>query len=78
MADQERVQADHDAEKHGAAEVERKGSLDSNDAIIAEFTPEEQRKIVHRVDRRLVTLLGLLYCVSLMDRTNLSAANIAG
>lgn len=43
-----------------------------------EFTPEEQRRIVRRVDRRLVTTLGVLYCVSLMDRTNLGAANIAG
>jgi hypothetical protein len=43
-----------------------------------EYTPEEQRKIIHRVDYRLVTMTGLAYCVSLMDRTNLSAAAIAG
>lgn len=42
------------------------------------FTPAEQRKIIHRIDRRLVTMVGALYCVSLMDRTNMSAANIAG
>ncbi|KAJ2906902.1 MFS general substrate transporter [Zalerion maritima] len=42
------------------------------------FTEKEQRAIVHRVDRRLVVTVGALYCVSLMDRTNLSAANIAG
>ncbi|KAG7138693.1 putative transporter like protein [Verticillium longisporum] len=42
------------------------------------FTPEEQRKIIRRVDRRLVVIVGLMYCVSLMDRTNLSAAAIAG
>lgn len=49
-----------------------------NDARIARFSPEEQRKIIHRVDRRLVLTLGAMYCVSLMDRTNLSSANIAG
>ncbi|RJE21364.1 phthalate transporter [Aspergillus sclerotialis] len=43
-----------------------------------EFTPAEQRKIIHRVDRRLVTMTGLAYCISLMDRTNVSAAAIAG
>lgn len=43
-----------------------------------EFTPQEQRKIIHRIDRRLVFTVGVLYCVSLMDRTNLSAAAIAG
>lgn len=42
------------------------------------FTPEEQRKILWKVDRRLVVTVGAMYCVSLMDRTNLSAANIAG
>jgi len=30
------------------------------------FTPEEQKKIIQRVDRRLVVTLGLMYCVSLM------------
>ncbi|PLB40489.1 putative phthalate transporter [Aspergillus candidus] len=43
-----------------------------------EYTPAEQRKIIHRVDRRLVTMTGLAYCVSLMDRTNLSMALVAG
>ena len=65
-------------EKHETTELEHKQSLDSNDARINCFTPAEQRKIVHRVDRRLVSILGLLYMASLMDRTNLSAANIAG
>lgn len=44
----------------------------------SEFSPEEQRKIIHRVDRRLVVTVGVLYCISLMDRTNLGAAAIAG
>lgn len=42
------------------------------------YSRPEQRKIIHRIDRRLVTMTGLAYCVSLMDRTNLSAAAIAG
>jgi hypothetical protein len=47
-------------------------------AAIDAFTPVEQRKIIRRVDRRLVTTLGLLYSVSLMDRTNLGNVAIAG
>ncbi|KAL4889881.1 major facilitator superfamily domain-containing protein [Aspergillus ambiguus] len=43
-----------------------------------EYTYKEQRKIIHRIDRRLVTITGLAYCVSLMDRTNLSMAAVAG
>lgn len=43
-----------------------------------EYTPEEQKKIIRRIDLRLVTMTGLAYCISLMDRTNLSMAAIAG
>jgi len=45
---------------------------------IEQFTPEEQKKIIRRIDRRLVLTLGFLYCVSLMDRTNLGIASVAG
>lgn len=49
-------------------------------AVDDEFgiTPEEKKRIIRHVDRRLVLTIGALYCVSLMDRTNLGAANIAG
>lgn len=43
-----------------------------------EFTAEEQKRIIRRVDLRLVTMTGLAYCISLMDRTNLSMAAVAG
>lgn len=43
-----------------------------------EYSLQEQRKIIHRIDRRLVTMTGLSYCISLMDRTNLSMAAVAG
>lgn len=42
------------------------------------FSPQEQKRIMRHVDRRLVLTVGAMYCVSLMDRTNLSAAMIAG
>lgn len=42
------------------------------------FSEQEQRSIIKRIDRRLVLMVGTLYCVSLMDRVNMSSANIAG
>lgn len=70
--------SDLEEKKVGVQHIERTISEESNDAHIAEFTPEEQKKITHRIDRRLVTTLGVMYMCSLMDRTNLGAANIAG
>ncbi|KAL8873007.1 MAG: hypothetical protein Q9174_001467 [Haloplaca sp. 1 TL-2023] len=42
------------------------------------YTYEEQRAIIHRIDRRLVVTLGLIYCISQIDRGNLGNASIAG
>lgn len=41
-------------------------------------TSAAYRKLVHRIDRRLIVTTGFMYCVSLVDRTNIGAANIAG
>lgn len=49
-----------------------------NNQLIEHFTPEEQKNIIWRIDRRLVLTLGSLYCVSLMDRTNTGIAVVAG
>jgi small-conductance mechanosensitive channel len=60
-------------------QVSLKENIDgSQDGSGYEFSPREQKKIIHRIDRRLVVTVGVLYCISLMDRTNLSAAAIAG
>jgi hypothetical protein len=70
-----------DPEKVSIDYVERTVSDNSNelnDARIAKFTLEEQKKIIRKVDCRLVLTLGALYACSLMDRTNLGAVNIAG
>ncbi|TVY51137.1 MFS transporter prlL [Lachnellula cervina] len=69
-----------DGEKGGLDEhhVERTVIELSTDSRVTAFTPEEQRSIIWRIDRRLVLTLGFLYMISLMDRTNLGAAAIAG
>jgi hypothetical protein len=69
----------HDVEKTAPSmkeDIHHDGS--SEGEYECEFTLKEQRKIVHRIDRRLVVTVGVLYCISLMDRTNLSSASIAG
>jgi hypothetical protein len=70
----------HDVEKEMPTLKEdvRHDYTSSQDEYECEFTPAEQRKIIHRIDRRLVLTVGILYCISLMDRTNLSSAAIAG
>jgi MFS family permease len=61
-----------DVEKIGATYLERIISDDSvnsevlNDARIDALTPEEQKKVIRRIDIRLVLTLGFMYCVSLM------------
>ncbi|KAF2012737.1 MFS general substrate transporter [Aaosphaeria arxii CBS 175.79] len=42
------------------------------------YSYAEQRKIIHRIDKRLIIPTGVMYCISLMDRSNLPNAAIAG
>ncbi|OBT89012.1 hypothetical protein VE02_02159 [Pseudogymnoascus sp. 03VT05] len=76
----EEDRANSDIEESGVhyENVLNSTSDESNDSRINCFTHREQRKIMHKVDRRLILTLGIMYCISLMDRTNLGAANIAG
>ncbi|KAK3317857.1 general substrate transporter [Cercophora scortea] len=65
----------------GDSEAYRVKQLETVESSVDEafgFTAEEKKKIIRHVDIRLVLTVGALYCVSLMDRTNLGAANIAG
>lgn len=38
----------------------------------------EQRRIIHKVDRRLLVILGLMQAVSFLDRANLANAAVSG
>jgi hypothetical protein len=59
-----------DIEKSGAETLHREKSSDSDsiDARINALSPEEQKRVIRRIDIRLVLTLGFMYCVSLMDR----------
>lgn len=63
---------------HRIEDIAGKSPPSYNDDDDYEFTPQEQKKIIRRIDLRLVTMTGLAYCISLMDRTNLSMAAVAG
>lgn len=70
-------------DKYREAHVEDAETSPTKVALVSEeedteFTPEEQRKIMHRVDRRLIIICGLMYCVSLKDRSMVSGAAVAG
>lgn len=78
------MNADRDYEKANVTIDEGVGETNSsttsldNDARINALTPEEQKKIIWRIDVRLILTLGFMYCASLMDRTNLGIAAVAG
>jgi len=59
-------------------DLERSITEEASDGHLNRFSPAEQRKIIRRVDRRLVLTLGFMYCVTLMDRTSLGLAVVAG
>ena len=61
----------------------KKGSdVDLSSSFDIDYDPaysyQEQRTIIHRIDRRLVVALGLLYCMSQIDRGNMDNASVAG
>jgi hypothetical protein len=51
---------------------------ESHEDEYAPLTLAEEKKVRRKIDLRLVVLVGFMYCVSLMDRTNTANANAAG
>lgn len=49
-----------------------------NEELLSAWSLRDQKALMRRVDVRLIPICGVMYCVSLLDRTNLSNANIAG
>jgi hypothetical protein len=70
---------EHDSEK---ARVEHmpdvelsKTTTDINNDWETDYSPEEQKRILWKIDRRLVITVGIMYCVSLMDRFVLAGSS---
>ncbi|KAF3081304.1 hypothetical protein TWF569_002246 [Orbilia oligospora] len=65
---------------------EKKPDVYGNEAVeasddvsdIIEYSEAEQKKIIHRIDRRLVIITGVIYCISIIDRSNIGSAAVAG
>ncbi|XPS99730.1 hypothetical protein M3J09_008900 [Ascochyta lentis] len=64
---------DDDDELHNA----RRLSFDSVQSYEL-YTPDEDRTVLRKLDRKLVSFMALLYCLSFLDRTNIGNARIAG
>ncbi|KAL8951953.1 MAG: hypothetical protein Q9222_002105 [Ikaeria aurantiellina] len=60
------------------AEHQETSTTRGYDPIIDQYSEAQIKRVVRKVDLRLIPLCGLMYCVSLLDRTNLSNAAIAG
>ncbi|KAI9681031.1 MAG: hypothetical protein M1822_007105 [Bathelium mastoideum] len=42
------------------------------------YTPDEEKAVIYKLDRRLVLFMALLYLLSFLDRSNIGNARIAG
>jgi hypothetical protein len=73
------VEKDNTVAVHDTTTNDEKGTQTQPDVDWdEEYSLEEQRKIIHKVDRRLLIILGLIQAVSFLDRANMSNAAVAG
>ncbi|KAF5241408.1 hypothetical protein FANTH_9151 [Fusarium anthophilum] len=52
--------------------------LKKSPEVLVDWTPEEERKLVRKIDWRTIPYLSFVFGLSLLDRTNVSVAFIAG
>lgn len=68
--------------EHGASEEKRQymaRGLSSDEAdFLLSLSEKEKSQIYHKVDRRLVPMLALLYLIAHLDRANIGNAKIEG
>lgn len=48
------------------------------DASDRQYDKAFEKRVIRKIDIRLLIILGALYSIALIDRTNLSAARVAG
>jgi hypothetical protein len=53
-------------------------NIESDAADFRDFTPEEEAAVIRKLDYRLLPLLFVLYSLSVLDRSNLGNAKLAG
>ncbi|KAI0402067.1 major facilitator superfamily domain-containing protein [Xylaria palmicola] len=64
--------------RNGGAATERRRMSNSTAASFQLYTPDEERAVVQKFDRRLVIFLAFCYMLSFVDRSNIGNARIAG
>lgn len=67
-----------DIDKHIDIQHDEYAKGASHHEPLMDFDQRTEKKLIRRVDRRLLPMLGLLYSIALIDRTNISAARISG
>lgn len=67
----EHDEAETDEEEEEAIEKER-DTLQRTNSFSPAFTPEEERAVIKKFDRRLVLFMALLYMLSFLDRSSKS------
>lgn len=80
--DKERQKSDvtyieHEVGVHQKVEHEHDAGLGGPKDIDYGYDKHEIKHVTRKVDRRLIPVLSLLYCISFIDRTNLSLARAA-
>ncbi|KEF63548.1 uncharacterized protein A1O9_01526 [Exophiala aquamarina CBS 119918] len=57
---------------------EESQAMQEHRATVGRFSPQDQKRIIQRIDWRIMPIVGAMFCICLLDRANLGAANIAG
>ncbi|KAH8912189.1 MFS general substrate transporter [Coniochaeta sp. PMI_546] len=71
---------DEKDDSHGGSRLGRgrRAGSTSTAASFTLYTPDEERAVVRKFDRKLVVFVALLYMLSFLDRSNIGNARIAG
>ncbi|TEY68516.1 hypothetical protein BOTCAL_0118g00140 [Botryotinia calthae] len=71
------VDMDSDEDSYRDETTRRRGSFSTVQSYQL-YTPDEERTVVRKFDRKLVVFVALLYMLSFLDRSNIGNAKIAG
>ncbi|EFR05258.1 high-affinity nicotinic acid transporter [Nannizzia gypsea CBS 118893] len=75
-AEKSKIRVDND--KILASDVVESDEVDETLVSVQAYSPEEAKRILRKVDYRLIPLLTLLYLLAFIDRGNIANAKIAG
>ena len=64
------MKANH--ENHEKPDFSKNEDISPARSLNAEWDPHEEKQLIRKVDKRLLPILGALYSIALIDRTNVS------